>query len=186
MPGQFYSSTWAWRETSKVLESTGDTTDLESLVRQYSRLVFKVAYGVLRHSHDAEDAVQEVFLRIHRSGARNITDMRAWLATAAFHAAVDRTRKVEALPLDNLDPPSENPDAEHLAISRQRVQYVQKLIAALPEELRYPLVLSALDELNSREIADLLGVSEAAVRGRIFRARQILNDKLDAQTGKKP
>ena len=73
-----------------MLESADDLASFESLVRQYSRFVFKVAYGVLRNAHDAEDVVQEVFLRVHRSSAKNVADMRAWLASVAFRLAVDR------------------------------------------------------------------------------------------------
>jgi RNA polymerase sigma-70 factor (ECF subfamily) len=84
--------------------------------------------------------------------------------------------------LGELEPHSAGADAERLAIHRQRIQQVQRLIAALPEELRYPLVLSAMEELDTRQIAEVLGISEAAVRGRIFRARQILKEKLAAIT----
>jgi RNA polymerase sigma-70 factor (ECF subfamily) len=66
-----------------------------------------------------------------------------------------------------------------------RIEYAQKLIAALPEELRYPLVLSAMEELNSRQIADVLRISESTVRGRIFRARQMLKERLASMTEKK-
>jgi RNA polymerase sigma-70 factor (ECF subfamily) len=74
---------------------------------------------------------------------------------------------------------------EEVAIHRQRVERVQKLIAALPDDLRYPLVLSAIEELSSRQISDVLGISESSVRGRIFRARQILQEKLVALTKQK-
>jgi RNA polymerase sigma-70 factor (ECF subfamily) len=171
-----------WQETSKVLEGTDGLANLESIVRQFSRFVFKVAYGVLRNSHDAEDVVQEVFLRMHRSGTKDVADLRAWLATLAFRLAVDRLRKPHAEELGELEPPCAGADAEHLAIHRQRIQQVQRLITALPEDLRYPLVLSAMEELNTRQIAELLGITEAAVRGRIFRARQILKEKLAALT----
>ena len=60
------------------------------------------------------------------------------------------------------------------------MKHARKLIAALPDELRYPLVLSALEELSSPQIAQVLGISESSVRGRIFRARQILKEKLSA------
>lgn len=182
MPAQPTSSTWMWQETSKVLEGTDDPASLESIVRQFSRFVFKVAYGVLRNSHDAEDVVQDVFLRMHRSGTKDVADMRAWLATLAFRVAVDRLRKPHAEELGELESPSAGADAEHLAIHRQRVRQVQRLITALPEELRYPLVLSAMEELDTRQIAEVLGISETAVRGRIFRARQILKEKLAAIT----
>jgi RNA polymerase sigma-70 factor (ECF subfamily) len=111
--------------------------------------------------------------------------MRAWLATLAFRIAIDRIRQPRADELGDLEPLSEEPDAEHVAMYRQRVSFVQRLIAALPEDLRYPLVLSAMEELSSPQIAEVLGISEAAVRGRIFRARQLLQEKFAATAGKK-
>jgi RNA polymerase sigma-70 factor (ECF subfamily) len=68
---------------------------------------------------------------------------------------------------------------------RQRVTHVQKLIAALPEELRHPLVLSALEELTSRQIGEVLGIPESSVRGRILRARHLLKEKLAVLTEEK-
>ncbi len=169
-----------------MLEDAGDFAKLESSLRDYSRFVFKVAYGVLRNSHDAEDVVQEVFLRVYRAGTKDVLDLRAWLACIAFRLAIDRTRRPREVDLGEMEVPSAAPDAEHLAIHRQRVHQVQKLIAALPEELRYPLVLSALEELNSRQIAEVLRIPESSVRGRILRARQLLKEKLSAQMEKKP
>lgn len=161
-----------------MVAGTDEFATLETVVREHSRFIFKVAYGVLHNSHDAEDVVQEVFLRVHRSGTKGVIDMRAWLARIAFRLAVDRVRKPQGVDLADLDLPSSDPDAEHLAIHRQGVERVRKLIAALPGELRYPLVLSALEELNSRQIAEVLGIPESSVRGRIFRARQLLKEKL--------
>jgi RNA polymerase sigma-70 factor (ECF subfamily) len=130
--------------------------------------------------HDAEDVVQEVYLRVHRAGVKDVEDVRAWLARITFRLAIDRQRKPQGVALDAIEPFSRGPDAEHLAMHRQRVERVQKLIAALPEELRYPLVLSAMQELNSRQISEVLGIPESSVRGRIFRARQMLKEKLAA------
>lgn len=173
-----------WQETGKVLESSEDLAGLESIIRQHSRFVFKVAYGVLRNSHDAEDVVQEVFFRVHRSGVQGVKDIKGWLATLAFRLAIDRVRKPQPADMDGIDMPDTHPGAEHLAIHRQQVRQVQQLIATLPDDLRYPLVLSAIDELNSREIAEILGISEAAVRGRIFRARALLKEKLMGMANK--
>ncbi|HVP50274.1 MAG TPA: RNA polymerase sigma factor [Candidatus Bathyarchaeia archaeon] len=155
--------------------------DLESSVRRHARLLFKVAYGVLRNSHDAEDVVQETFLRAHRDGMKSVRDGQAWLATVAFRLAIDRKRKPEALDIADYEVASTGPDAEHMAIRRQQVERVQRLIASLPDDLRFPLVLSALEELNSRQIAEMLGINESSVRGRIMRARQLLKEKLQAQ-----
>ena len=161
-----------------MLDGTDEFTNLELAVRQQARFVFKVAYGVLRNSHDAEDVVQEVFLRVHRKGTEGVQDLPAWLATIAFRLALDRTRKPQALDIAEFELPTHEPNAEHIAIRRQQIDRLHRLIAALPENLRYPLVLSALEELNSRQIGDILGIPESSVRGRIFRARQILKEKL--------
>ena len=80
-----------------MLDGTDEFANLELVVRQHTRFVFKVAYGVLRNSHDAEDVVQEVFLRVHRKGTKGVLDLPAWLATITFHLALDRKRKPERL-----------------------------------------------------------------------------------------
>ena len=168
-----------------MLDGTDEFANLELVVQQHARFVFKVAYGVLRNSHDAEDVVQEVFLRVHRSGTRGVRDMSAWLATIAFRLALDRTRKPQALDIAEFELPANQPDAEHVAIHRQQIDRVHRLIAAMPEDLRYPLVLSALEELNSRQIGEILGIPESSVRGRILRARQILKEKLAVTEAKR-
>lgn len=165
-----------------MLDGTDEFAGTELTVRRHARLVFKVAYGVLRNSHDAEDVVQEVFLRVHRSGTRGVRDVQAWLATIALRLAVDRKRRPEALDVAEIELPATGPDAEHLAMQRQQIDHVHRLIAALPQDLRYPLVLSAIEELNSRQIGEVLGIPESSVRGRILRARQMLKEKLAAVT----
>ena len=62
---------------------------------------------------------------------------------------------------------------------------LEKLIAALPEKLRQPLILSTIEEMSPREVAAVLGINEAAVRSRVFRARQILKEKLADRLGKR-
>jgi RNA polymerase sigma-70 factor (ECF subfamily) len=171
-----------WQETGRVVGGTDEFATLETVVREHSRFVFKVAHGVVHNSHDAEDVVQEVFLRVHRSKTSGVADMRAWLARIAFRLALDRLRKPPGINLEELEMPSGDPDAERLAIHRQGLERTRKLIAALPEELRYPLLLSALEELNSRQIGEVLGIPESSVRGRIFRARHLLKEKLAAVT----
>jgi RNA polymerase sigma-70 factor (ECF subfamily) len=179
------SSTISWRETGVVLDGTDEFATLEAVVSRHGRFVFKVAFGVLRNPHDAEDVVQEVFLRVQRSGTKGVADIPAWLARIAYRLALDRLRKPRGLDVADIEMSSNEPDAERMAMHRQRVEHVQRLIGALPEELRYPLVLSAMEELNSRQIAEVLGIPESSVRGRIFRARQMLKEKLSAFTEKR-
>ncbi len=174
------------QETTLVLEGQREAAELETTVRLYARFVFKVAYGVLRNAHDAEDVAQEVFLRVHRDGTQGVRNLQAWLATIAFRLAVDRKRRPEALDVAGFELPASNVSAEQSAIERQSLERVHRLIASLPDDLRYPLVLSAIEELNSRQIGAILNIPESSVRGRIMRARQLLKEKLVATSEVRP
>jgi RNA polymerase sigma-70 factor (ECF subfamily) len=151
-----------------------------ALVRRQSRFVFSVAYSILRNPHDAEDAAQEVFLKLYRSGSwRDIVDERAFLSRAAWRMAVDRLpkRQTEA-PRNEIR--SVAADPERAAISADWNAVVGRLMDALPEELRQPLALSALDDMTSHQISQVMGIAEGTVRSRVMRARQILKQKLAA------
>ena len=167
---------------------------LEGLVRQHSRLVYRIAYAVLRRHHDAEDATQETFLRVLRYSSKlgAVEDPKTWLARITWRVAVDRNRqlgRVREIPLEDPEKPidvasSESPADETLH-SAQVGAVLEKMIAALPEKLRAPLVLSTIEDMSPREVAATLGINEAAVRSRTFRARQILRQKLAELVGRK-
>jgi RNA polymerase sigma-70 factor (ECF subfamily) len=158
--------------------------DLEALVREHSRLVFKVALAAVHNSHDAEDIVQEVFLRVLRSKGRlgEIADMRAWLARIAWNVANDRRRgERDMQDIEQVaEPRSAAASPEHSAERQEMAEVVARMVAALPRELRDPLVLSTMEEMSGVEVASVLGIPEAAVRSRVFRARQILKERLAA------
>ena len=164
-----------------------DVAEFEALVARQSHFVFRVAYAILRNRHDAEDAVQETFLKLYRNHAwKAIEDERAFLARTAWRVAVDRLPKQQpaGVALDH-EPLSITPSPEQQAISAGLHSTIHRMIDTLPEELRQPLILSAIDELNSREVAVILGLPEGTVRTRLMRARQMLKQKL-ATTMEKP
>jgi RNA polymerase sigma-70 factor, ECF subfamily len=168
---------------------------LEQLVREHSRLVYRIAYAVLRSHPDAEDSTQETFMRVLRYSSKlaEVEDPKTWLARIAWRVAVDRSKKrrwAREIPLDDPGKPvaeiasSEIP-ADEAVVATQLGVAVEKLIAALPKKLREPLILSTVEEISPREVAATLGINEAAVRSRVFRARQILKEKLAQQTGRR-
>jgi RNA polymerase sigma-70 factor (ECF subfamily) len=179
-------------ERSRV-ESNHDT--LEALVREHSRLVYRIAYAVLRRHHDAEDATQETFMRVLRYSSKlaSVEDHKTWLARIAWRVAIDRSRQrgcTREIPLEDPQKPvaevaSSDASADQTVLSAQVSAAVEKMIAAVPEKLRAPLILSAIEEMSPREVAATLGIKEAAVRSRVFRARQILRDKLAASSARK-
>jgi RNA polymerase sigma-70 factor, ECF subfamily len=158
--------------------ASNEEAEFEALVKRQSRFVFRVAYAILRNTHDAEDATQETFLKLYRNQTwKGIEDERAFLARMTWRIVVDRLPKNHAEEPD-LDPPDSAPTPEQEAIVADWHATIHRLIDALPEELRQPLALSTIDELNSRQIAAILGVPEGTVRTRLMRARQMLKQKL--------
>jgi RNA polymerase sigma-70 factor, ECF subfamily len=159
-------------------------TRFTAFVERRSRFVFRVAYTLLRNSYDAEDVVQETFLKIYRTGAwEQIKDENAFLARTAWRIAVNklhRKRNERQNVATDLEIPSTDTSPEGAAIAVNLNAMVQRLVDALPEELRHPLALSTVEELNSREIASAMGVAEGTVRTRLMRAREILKQKLTA------
>jgi len=165
---------------------TDADAEFSALVQRQSRFVFRVAYAVLLNSYDAEDAVQETFLKLYRnSGWTEAENERAYLARIAWRVAVDHKRRstssaiagsADPATLDTMASSHPGPDAR-LSDANQRAM-VHVLIDSLTEELRVPLVLSAFDELSSREIGEILNIPEGTVRTRLHRARQILRQKL--------
>jgi RNA polymerase sigma-70 factor (ECF subfamily) len=162
---------------------------LEEIVRSYSRFVHQVAYVVLRNHHDAEDIVQETFLRVmtHSETLPLVRNRRSWLASIAWRLAVNRCRpgpRTRTGPFDPFREPVESsPDPEEQAGRQEMLRVVEQLVGSLPEKLRHPLQLSSLEGLTSAEIGQVLGIQESSVRNRIFRARKLLKRKLEVELG---
>jgi RNA polymerase sigma-70 factor (ECF subfamily) len=164
-----------------------DESALELAVRQHARLVYRIAYSVLRNHQDAEDATQETFIRVMRAQRKlaTVDDPRRWLARIAWRVAVAKKRKTPDVALEDVgevavDVRSHAETAADRLIATENTRLLQALIPNLPRGLREPLVLSTLQEMSTPDIASTLGISEAAVRSRIFRARQILREKLNS------
>jgi RNA polymerase sigma-70 factor (ECF subfamily) len=154
-----------------------------ALVTRQSQFVYRVAYAVLRNSHDAEDVVQDVFLKLYRSSQwEGMKDERAYLSRVAWRLSIDRLKMRDGGNVDSLraGPPSSGQTPEQLVLQANWSAVVHQLIDALPESLRLPLVLSAADDLKSADIAELLKIPEGTVRRRTLEARAILKQKLSA------
>lgn len=166
--------------------TTDEEAEFTTLVQRQLRFVFRVAYAVLLNAHDAEDVVQETFLKLYRNrGWQHLDNERAFLARVTWRIAVDRRPRSSQSTCPALDAsatddrPSPDPSPEQALLLSDQQAMVHSMIDALPEALRVPLVLSAFDELNSREIGGILGIPEGTVRTRLQHARQLLHQKLD-------
>jgi len=160
---------------------------LAALVDQYASALYRVAFSVLRNPADAEDAVQETFLRVlrHRDSLGEVRDHRVWLIRIVWNIVLDRKRRAKTRPeTDDVADlarvlPSNGLSAEELTAAAQHHAHVLACVDQLPAKERQVLMLSAFEELSSVEIASVLGISESSVRSRLFRARNLMAGMLD-------
>jgi RNA polymerase sigma-70 factor (ECF subfamily) len=163
--------------------------EISSLATEYSALLFQVAFSVLRHASDAEDVVQETFLRVlkHRKKLAEIEDRRVWLVRIAWNLALDRKRRLRATPVVEeaeeilSNRASEDSSAEMALGAAQGCARILRLIDSLPRKEQEVLRLSAIEELGTPEIAAILKTTESSVRSCLFRARQRLRERLERE-----
>jgi len=159
-----------------------DEETLAALVSQYAGTLYRVAFSVLRNAADAEDAVQEAFLRVlrHRDTLGEVRDQRVWLIRIVWNIVLDRKRRAKTRPeTDDVSElarvlPSDGLSAEQIASAAQHHAHVLACVEKLPLKERQVLMLSAFEELNSVEIASVLEITESSVRSRLFRARNLM------------
>jgi RNA polymerase sigma-70 factor (ECF subfamily) len=160
---------------------------LAALVDQYAGALYRVAFSVLRNPADAEDAVQEAFLRVlrHRDTLDQVRDHRVWLIRIVWNIVLDRKRRAKTRPeTDDVTElarvlPANGLSAEERAAAAQHHAQVLACVEQLPPKEREVLQLSAFEELSSVEIAAVLGITESSVRSRLFRARNLMAGLLD-------
>ncbi len=158
-----------------------DEAFLTRLVAEHAALLYRVAYAVLRHAQDAEDAVQDALLKLHRAGTLpDLENERGFLSRIVWRTALDRLNARRLL----LDDPAlafqladTRPDPESTLADSDEQALLGCWIEELPEELRHTLRLAAVEGLNSREAGEVLGIPEATVRTRLHRARALLHER---------
>lgn len=188
LPNDLSDMEWARRI------SAGDEAAFEALMRRYNRMLYRVARAILRHDAEAEDALQLAYLQAYRGmgSYRGESKLSTWLTRIVVNESLMRARKRRregtVIPLDstvdqsdvamieNMESPDERP--ENAAIRSQTRALIERRIDALPEGFRAVFVLRALEELSVEETAASLGIPEATVRTRFFRARALLRESL--------
>ncbi|TAK90855.1 MAG: RNA polymerase sigma factor [Aquabacterium sp.] len=179
------------------LAGQGDAQAFTAIMRKYNRLMFRSVRGVVHDDAEAQDAVQDAYLRAF--GAlpqfRGEASLGTWLVRIAIHAALDAQRKRgRHVRLDDMDEQerqaledrmaiqadaSAQPDA--LAERSQLSVLLQRSVDSLPPMYRSVFVLRAVEEMSVQDTAACLQVSEEVVKTRYLRARTMLRDALGAQ-----
>ena len=160
----------------------GDVRSYEELVRRYERLVGRVLYPYARREISVEDLVQETFLRAYDRLETFNPDYRfkTWLLAIANNLGVDTLRRrremVEFNPETHAGT-SRGPEAEALDADFSRS--VQSAVATLPETYGVTLILRYSEGMSYAEIAEILDITIPAVKSRLFRARNMLGERLE-------
>jgi RNA polymerase sigma factor (sigma-70 family) len=164
----------------------GRGSAFEQLVRRHAALVSSVCRGILRQSHDVDDATQAAFLTLTKKAStlRDHPTIAGWLHRVAWHVAMraresrDLRQQREGQPtiVDVMDHSRSPADEEHRAALRAAVY---EHLAAMPEKYRAPLILHHLEGWSEAEVASMLGIKQGTASGRLSRGRQMLRDRLE-------
>lgn len=169
------------RDTQSMFRNPS-SAQFEQMFLPHLDAAYNLARVLMRNAQDAEDAVQEAYLRAFRSfgGFRGDT-ARPWLLTIVRNTCFtllqqNRGRGQTDLDSDRLPAPIRSPEAE--ALDREQSAGLQRCIGELPEDFREAIVLREMEELSYREIAEITGVPQGTVMSRLARARARLAECL--------
>jgi len=171
-----------------------DPQQFERLALPYLESLYNTALRMARNPQDAEDLVQETFLRAYRSYHQFTpgTNLKAWLFRILKNAFINEYRKRRAAPVEedfsgieesfeskvDRDRTSTIPNPEEEALSRSLDQGVQRALADLPEDYRMAIVLADLEGFSYKEIAEILEVPIGTVMSRLYRGRRQLEEEM--------
>jgi RNA polymerase sigma-70 factor, ECF subfamily len=179
----------------------GDKAEFARLVDLYSNQIYRLAIKILGDPHDAEDVLQETFIKAYRSlpSFEGRSSISTWLYRIAANEALMlvRRRKPEINMLssdgdsdeDEVSPPAQIVDwcclPENELLSSEAKIFLDQAVEKLSTNLRMVFILRDIQGLSIRETADVLKISEMAVKTRLLRARLQLREELSAYYGEK-
>ncbi len=165
-----------------------DDATFSAIVDKYTDFAYNIAYRMLNNAADAEDAVQDAFLSAYRARDRFRGDasVTTWLYRIVVNAALQKMRK-ERRPqsmtqggVEDLEIVDRAPGPESQTLNTELREKLDEAIAALPEDLRTPVVLRDIQQLSTEEAAEIVGISIPAFKARLHRGRMALRAALNA------
>jgi RNA polymerase sigma-70 factor (ECF subfamily) len=176
-----------------------DEAAVRAIIRQNNRRLFRMARAIVHDDSDAEDVVQEGYVRAFTrlSEFRGESSFNTWLTRIVINEAYGRLRRRRpTVDWESAEPAlaaqatiipfpswSSRPDPETAMAQNEIHQLLERAIAALPERFRTVLVARLVEEMSIEETADLLGLRPETVKTRLHRARHLLRDDLERQVG---
>jgi len=172
------------REDALARLARGEATAFADIIQEHQSMVFSIAYHFLHDRSRAEEAAQDVFLRLYRNLAsiKSPKHMVFWLRKVACRRALDEARKLPKVPPASLEdvaePAADSPDLDPLLS-----QGLRRLVASLPEDARAVIILRYQEELDLAEIGQILDLPLNTVKSRLARSLGILREKVHRWTG---
>ncbi|HEV8199870.1 MAG TPA: sigma-70 family RNA polymerase sigma factor [Candidatus Polarisedimenticolia bacterium] len=173
----------------------GDEAAFEEIVKRYELKVFNLTRGLLRHDDDAQDAIQETFLSVFRNIGRfkENSSLSTWIYRIAVNSALMKIRKrrhdQKNVTIEEYMPefddtghrvavvPDWHPAVDQLLLNKELGGLLRTWIAELAPEYRTVFLLRDQEELDNEQVAEILGLSIAAVKSRLHRARLYLRER---------
>jgi RNA polymerase sigma-70 factor (ECF subfamily) len=173
-----------------------DANAVRTIMTRHNQRLYRLARSILTDDSEAEDVLQEAYMRAFTSlaGFRGDAALATWLSRIVINEALARLRRKRRIPTvpprprDTAEviafPSTASPDdPERNMAQRQILDLIEKATDSLPEGFRAVFMARAIEGLSVEETAELLGLKPQTVKTRLFRARKLLREKLEAQLG---
>ena len=175
-----------------------DEAAVRTIMQSNNRRLYRIARGILRNDSEAEDVVQETYVRAftHLEDFRGDSSLATWLARIAMNEALGRLRRARpSVDVSTLAPgvleaqiiqfplSGASEDPERTMAQREIQHVVEHAIDELPDVFRIVFITRVIEGMNVEETADILGIKPETVKTRLHRARAILRDNVEKKIG---
>jgi len=174
-----------------------DEVAIRSIMQANNRRLYRLARGILRNDSEAEDVVQETYVRAltHLQDFRGDSSLATWLSRIAMNEALGRLRRqrpgveLSSLPPGTLEAqiiqfPRAAPDDPEKSMAQREIQHVvEHAIDELPEAFRLVFITRVIEGMNVEETAEILGLKPETVKTRLHRARSMLRENVEKKIG---
>ena len=177
---------------------TRDGTAFRTIMERYNRRLYRIARGILRNDSEAEDVVQEAYVKAftHLGGFRGDSSLATWLSRITMNEALGLLRRERpTVDLETFDArrieaqiikfpqTATSDDPERTMAQREILQLVERATDNLPEIFRIVFMTRMIEGMSTEDTANLLGLQPDTVKTRLHRARRLVRDELDKQIG---
>lgn len=156
------------------------------LVKQNQKLVGHLVYRIIQQQEDVEDVCQEVFIKVFRNlkHFRGDSKLSTWIASIAYNESISYLKKTKKYVHQEIDEKGDKQlftSEEHPQEMLEKAElksFIQQKIEELPEHFRTVITLFHLNEFSYKEMEEITGLPEGTIKTHLFRARQLLKEKL--------